>query len=395
MLNLQKRLHISFAIALALVLITGATSLYYIHQFDLKVHDTLIKDIELVQSGEALKAALIKAKSSYLTYIKSPSDSTAQEDMLDSFDKLMEEVELSNSKSVIEESAKIHKEILDDGKNLKAVMEAEVVKKGSEESFSEVVGGFFRKTNSRLETIQRYRREAMLGHGSIIDRLFARAQQNQILIIVVVVVGGLFLAFFMPRRAVWPFRRILRAFHEVWECKLSVRLPVRGGDELAELSQGFNRMMAQLEELDEMKVKRIAFERRRFEVMANSLDMGVILASVEGKILFVNTPAFRAFNIRSSQVINKGVEAAVLPDWVKAFFQEALLTKQRVEAREWEGQLKTSEGKEVTMKLYVDMMPVRTHAGDLVNILMFMEERGTPREKRVFQREVHTTKNSD
>jgi PAS domain-containing protein len=394
MLNLQKRLHISFAIALALVLITGVTSLYYIRQFDVQVHDTLIKDIELAESSEELRTALQGAKGAYLAYMESPGEVRIQEVMILRFDSLLSEVKQSMDISLVEQNVAIHGDILKDANSLKALMEATLEDPSNRGSLGSEADDFFSKTKARLDTIQKHRREEMIGHRSAIDRLFARAQQNQILIIVVVVVGGLFLAFFMPRRAVWPFRRILRAFHEVWECKLSVRLPVRGGDELAELSEGFNRMMAQLEELDEMKVKRIAFERRRFEVMANSLDMGVIMASVEGKILFVNTPAFRAFNIRSRQVINKGVEEAALPDWVKAFFQEALLMKRRVETREWEGRLKTPEGKEVTRKLYVDMMPVRTHAGDLVNILMFLEVRGTPREKRVFQREVHTAKNN-
>ena len=60
MLNLQKRLHLSFALALALVFITGATAIYYIRQFDVEVHKTLVTDIELAESGEALRGALEK-----------------------------------------------------------------------------------------------------------------------------------------------------------------------------------------------------------------------------------------------------------------------------------------------------------------------------------------------
>ena len=148
-------------------------------------------------------------------------------------------------------------------------------------------------------------------------------------------------------------------------------------------------MMAQLEELDEMKVKRIAFERRRFEVLANSLDMGVILVSIEGKIIFINAPAFRVFDVTSTQVINKDLETAPLPAAIIAMLKEGLAAKQRVEDRMWEGAFKTSAGKEVTRSISVDMMPVRTHAGDLVNLLMFLEERDSPHGKRLFHREGH------
>jgi len=394
MLTLQKRLHMSFAIALALVLITGATSLYYIHQFDQQVHDTLIIDIELAAAGDQLHTALQESKAAYLSYLKQPSDGQQYKIMLQNFDVFLEGVAQSQKISRINYNISIHQEMLEEGNSLKVLMEASNVTSEDRVVFETAANDYFNKAAARLETIQKHRREEMLSHRIFIDKMFARAQQNQILIIVVVLIGGIFLAFFMPRRAVWPFRSILRAFNEVWECNLSVRLPVRGADELAELSRGFNQMIAQLEELDEMKVKRIAFERRRFEVLANSLDMGVLLVAVEGKVLFVNAPAYRVFGVMSTQMINKDVEETPLPEQIKNYLQEALRTKQRIERRKWDGVFKTAEDKEVERTVTIDMMPVRTHTGDLVNILMFIEEIDTPREKRVFHRDVHVAKNS-
>jgi len=291
MINLQKRLHLSFVVALGLVLVTGITSIYYLHKFDAQVHATLIRDMDIIQSSASLEEPV---------------------------------------------------------------------------------------------------RAEMARNRLNIDRMFVSAQQNQMLIFVIVVVGGAFLAFFMPRRAVWPFKRVLRAFGEVLECHLNVRLPVHGGDELAELSRTFNLMMSQLEELDEMKVKRIAFERRRFELLANALDMGVVLASVEGKIIFMNAPAFRAFNVTSEQVINKDMDEAPLPASILDLLREGLDERARLEHRLTELTFEMENGKEETRKLHVDVIPVLTHAGELVNALMFIEEWDVARGERIFQHEVHS-----
>lgn len=394
MLTLQKRLHLSFVVALALVLITGATSIYYLQKFDEQVHETLITDIELAESSEALRNSMRGLRSAYQAYMAQADSVSAHDNMLKQFDVFMADLQQSRSISVIKDNISIHEEIIKEANDLRAKMDDLIEQPDERAAFGTAAGEFFSKVKEQLDTVQKHRREEMVTHRSNIDRLFSRARQNQILIIIVMLIGGAFLAFFMPRRTVWPFRRILWALHEAWECNLSVRLPVQGADELADLSREFNQMMAQLEELDGMKVKRIAFERRRFEVLANSLNMGVILVTVEGKILFVNAPAFRVFNVTSSQVINKELESAPFPKPIIEMLLKGLSTKKRVEDHQWEGTFKTTSGKEVTRTVSIDLMPVRTHAGDLVNLLMFIEERGTPREDRLFQREVRTTKES-
>lgn len=395
MLSLQKRLHISFAIALALVLVTGLTSLYYIREFDQQVRQTLVVDIDLAESSEQLRNALREESGAFAAYVNAPGDAAAYETMLQRLDAFLADVDKSRSISLVEDNITIHEDILKDGRELRVLMEG-VKSEGADRSlFIKSARSFLNGTRARVETIQKHRRQEMASHRTAIQRLFNRAQQNQILIIIVMFIGGAFLAFFMPRRTVWPFRRLLQAFHEAWECNLSVRLPVQGADELAELSGSFNRMMAQLEELDEMKVKRIAFERRRFEVLSNSLDMGVVLVTIEGKILFINAPAFRVFNVTSTQVINRDVETAPLPKEVIELLQEGLTTKQRMENREWQGVFTTPAGREIKRRVNVDIMPVRTHAGDLVNLIMFLEELDTSHEKRLFQKEAHIATETD
>lgn len=392
MLNLQKRLHWSFALALALVFITGATAIYYIRQFDVEVHKTLVTDIELAESGEALRGALEKATADFEVFVRHPGELETYDAMMKSFKKLMSDVELSQSISLIHDNIALHEEIVKDGKNLVPLMD--VVGSDAEKRplFRKQGQEFYTTTSARLSTIFAHRREEMAGHRTKIDQLFGRAQQNQILIIFVVLIGGIFLAIFMPYRTVLPVRKMLDAFHEAWECNLSARLPAHGHDELGDLARNFNRMMTQLEELDEMKVKRIAFERRRFEVLANSLNIGIIMATVEGKIIFLNASAYRVFNLTSTQVVNKDIEVVPLPGDLKEMLKEVMVSKQRMEDLKWDYTFTTKDGTEIECQTFVDILPVRTHAGELVNLLMLIKERDVPIDKRLFKREAQAAK---
>lgn len=394
MLNLQKRLHLSFALALALVLVTGATAIYYIRQFDVEVHKTLVADIELAESGEALRGALEKATTAFEIYKKRPNEFEMYDNMVKSFKVLMSDVEMSQSISLIPDNIALHEEIVKDGKNLVPLMDAVSSDPEKRALFRKHGDEFYTTASARLSTIFAHRREEMAGHRTNIDRLFGRAQQNQILIIFVVLIGGIFLAIFMPYRTVLPVRKMLDAFHEAWECNLSARLPAHGSDELADLARNFNRMMTQLEELDEMKVKRIAFERRRFEALANSLNIGIIMATIEGKIIFLNAPAYRVFNLTSTQVVNKDIEVVSLPRDIKKMFKEVMTSKQRMEDLMWDYTFKAADGGTVDRSMLVDILPVRTHAGELVNLLMLIKERDISIDKRIFQREAQAAKES-
>lgn len=391
MLTLQKRLHISFAVALALILITGISAIFYIHQFDRSVHQTLVKDMELAESIDVLRTSLENYEISYRAYKKNPSDAELDK-VLGKLNIFLADLNKSKSISLIKQNILIHDEMIKEAEVVGVMIGKLRVEEVPRAAFIKVGDTFMEKIHLQLDSIQKHRRKEMIGRYSTVDELFARAQQNQILIIIVMLIGGAFLAFFMPRRTVWPFRRVLWAFDEALDCNLNVRLPEQGGDELVDISKSFNRMMAQFEKLDEMKVKRIAFERRRFEVLANSLDMGVILVSVEGKVLFVNTPSYRVFNITSTQVINKDLESSPLPPQIIEFLKKALASKQKVEDIVWEGDFKLSGGKSIKRKVDIDMIPVLTHAGDLVNMIMFIEERDVERDKRIFQSEVYVEK---
>ena len=53
------------------------------------------------------------------------------------------------------------------------------------------------------------------------------------------------------------------------------------------------------------------------------------------------------------------------------------------------------DGGAVKRSMFVDILPVRTHAGELVNLLMLIKEHDIAIDKRVFKREAEKTVKSE
>ncbi len=233
------------------------------------------------------------------------------------------------------------------------------------------------ESDAEFLRVEFYKQEAQMHY------LLDRAQRNLILVLLLVAGGGLFLAFATPVRVVWPFKRLFAAFREAEGGNLSVRLPVRGEGEVAEVANSFNRLMTQLDELDEMKAKKIRFIHRRFETLANVIDAAVILINVEGAVIFLNAPAYRVFGLTSGQIAGKPFESLPLPADLKKLLEKIIDQKDRIEDHEWSLQV---EEDAKPLKVTLDVFPITRHEGEVVNMLLVLEERKTSPDKRVFRR---------
>ena len=216
--------------------------------------------------------------------------------------------------------------------------------------------------------------------------LFEQAQRNLLLIFVIIIVSAIALIVIAPYRAVLPLRRFFLAFREAETGNLSVRLSADSDEKMDELASAFNALVGQMEELDDKRVKKIAFEQRKFETLSNLLDYAVFICNVEGQVLFVNSQVYRAFNLSSIQLVGVPLEEAALPKDLIRLISEAVTRKERVEDMPWELTYKKDET-DIRCPLIVDIYPIATHAGEVVNMIIMLEERDKPRAERIFQRE--------
>ncbi len=89
--------------------------------------------------------------------------------------------------------------------------------------------------------------------GAVVGRLEEQSRLVALLAIVTSLAVSLAIALFASLRIARPLRELRAAAWDVERRKVSEPIPVRGSDEIAELTSGFNRMAARLRELDTLK----------------------------------------------------------------------------------------------------------------------------------------------
>ncbi|PIR25059.1 MAG: hypothetical protein COV43_07190 [Deltaproteobacteria bacterium CG11_big_fil_rev_8_21_14_0_20_42_23] len=386
MIGLQKRLHIAFVQALALVLIIGGVSLYYLQRLDKELRFTLSQHFNALQASEVSRDGfedLAKALND-----KNLSLHKMNEQFTEKLAFLKETVTDAKQAAISEKNIERYKKSIEEAEAyLGAIRSLQQKPEESDRYFEEngiklvdsIRGNIGAIINSRYHELQAYRGEIQL--------LLERTQRNLILILILVAGGGIALAFLTPIRVVWPFRKMFAAFNEAQAGNLSVRLPVTGEGEINEMVRSFNSLMFQIEELDDMKTKKIQFMHRRFETLANIVDAAVVLINVEGEILFLNAASYRVFGLTSQQVAGKDVRDLKIPEEVKSLLGEVIDHKARIEDREWCFMLPDEDGAGVKKCcVHLDAFPISRYTGEVVNMLVVFEERTTPNEQRVFRR---------
>ncbi|MDX1387366.1 MAG: HAMP domain-containing protein, partial [bacterium] len=168
--------------------------------------------------------------------------------------------------------------------------------------------------------------------------------------------------------------------------KLNISIPVEADDEIGTIAKSLNTMIAELREYDEMKIKRIAFEKRRFESLANMVDYGVMVLKREGVIEFINSQLYLLLKCDTKEIEGYRIEHTPLPQEIKDLLQEILATKEKIAKKELTLHLKDKKGKEFEVALLVDTAMVRTHDGTIVNIIITFEEKSAHVDKAYLAR---------
>src|SRR5262249_47325575 len=101
-------------------------------------------------------------------------------------------------------------------------------------------------------------------------------------------VVAIFTSFLLARHFSVPLRDLTQAVSRMSKGEWKVRVPVKGGDEMASLSRGFNELSMKLEDL----VQRISEEKNQLRVILDGMVEGVMVLDSEGRVLLTN-PAFR------------------------------------------------------------------------------------------------------
>ncbi len=181
-------------------------------------------------------------------------------------------------------------------------------------------------------------------------------RSNRFLIITMLCLGGLsiLLSLFFSKRLTSPIKRLSNAAESIRRGDLNVRVPVKGGDEIARLSDTFNRMARSLEIQENLRknlLSNVAHELRT--------PLGVIRGELEGIIdglIAVNKEELQTI-LEEVQRLSRIVEG--IEDFAHAQASFLNLKRQTIQLRSFLQEILNSlrariKRKDLSLELYCD-----------------------------------------
>jgi PAS domain S-box-containing protein len=372
-LSLQRRIQLSFYLSIALVACIGVISFYYINQLNEQVQRIVNQDIELAHSSEKMKAALFALRRVERTFLIEPETPAFHESLQGAIEVLRTTVNNGHELSKREETKRAHQDIL-----LWLDSYARVIKDTSvpinPKALHVMLNEWTNKIQDSVSSIINLRYADLEAHRKEAKILSEASNRNMILMIITTILAGVLLGFFAPSKVVLPFRKLMAAIQEVQSANLNVSVNIEGEDEIALLGQEFNTMVDKIRVFDDMKIKKIAFEKRKFDTLANMTTVGVIVLTVEGTVVYMNRQLYEILGLTSERILSANIADAPLPTELKSLFIEAIDRKDRFDGRQWKYTYKDESGHDVCHDICVGLSLVRNHVGDIVNLVITMKE---------------------
>lgn len=374
--SIANRIRASFAAAVGMVLVIGFLSFYYLNQFTTELHQLFAKDLHLARIAEEIKTTVFDIHRFERAYLAEPESAERLDKVQKEALHLIDLVRQAGAAATKKENVRRFQEMLGRAEQyLQALQASRANGNTTSQHYGDMrqallkIGALNRGAlEDRYKELEIHRQDA--------ERLASNAQRNMIIVMLLMLLSGLVLGFVAPNLVAAPFRRITRAIGEVSTGKLNVSIPAESDDELGTLAHRLNDMLTNMRSFDDMKIKRIAFEKRRLETLANMIDYGVIVLTCEGEIEFINTQLYLLLHLESEECVGRHVEKSPLPPPMKALLLECLENQEKFNNQELRISVKTGEGQTLPLPLLADLALVRRHDGTVANLIVTFEEAG-------------------
>ncbi len=372
--TIANRIQMSFVAAIGMVLLIGFLSFYYINQLNKGLERVVQEDIRLARLTEEIKNTTFEIFQQERRILAESADPQKLADILNLTKNLKSLTQRASDFSLKQENIDRYNEIKTLTEDYETALQKLLLNPDSTQE-KNIIREKLIKISSLNRQIQLDRYKELDLHQKQVAHLSSEAQRNMIIVVLLMLLSGLALGFVAPNLVVTPFKKMVQAINEVRTGKLNISIPVDADDEIGTLAKSLNNMIYELKEFDEMKIKRIAFERRRFETLANMVDYGVMVLKREGVIEFINSQLYLLLGLDTGEIEGYRLEHTPLPQSIKDLCFECLNTKEKIDNREMVLHLKDRKGSPLTIELLVDTSMVRTHDGTIVNIVITFEEK--------------------
>lgn len=401
--TIENRIKLILALALSLVVLMGSVTLYYFAEISQDLELVIGTDIELERSGQKLRQLYFDLENVKRIYVYSfrntgerELDRTVAALMQDVLKKYFDSIEenlaqkkmsgenrerlltlrgsLARYHEVIDKTEKLRRE----GVAVNIQLFTQDLKKLMEEQ-DKIINQFL---SSRYQTFQ--------AHQTGLEMMLANAKRNIFLLISLGILAVGLIIYLAPQRVLMPIHTYVNALRELRDLKFDVRLPVFQDNEITDLGHEINFFIDAFLEFDTMKVKKIQFEKRKLQVLSDVLNLGVVIISIEGDVLFMNNQIASFLKLSSENFQKKDFHFVRLPDELKELFEEAIAKNEKFENRmiilSYAKQDENGEEHNEAIELLVDAGMVRNYVGEVANIIFTFEDISNPRPESIFKR---------
>lgn len=398
--SIETRIKFIIGIALTLVGLMGALTLYYFSALNTNIELLIGTDIKNDREAQGLKSAfhdLKNAEREYLYFLRAglPQDQAGK-----GTKKLHEKwqgfftVIAKNKKQNPGDDILSQLDLLE--ANLKEYLAViETVLSGPSESsnvnqIEETLVNLRDKQDEIINLVLSASAQNFISHQEYIDHLISNANRNLVLIVTIALLAGGLIIYLAPQRVTRPIRNYISAICELRELKFDTRLPVNEKNELSELGNEINKFVEAFVDFDEMKRKKIQFEKRKLQVLSDILNLGVVTISIEGEVLSLNAQMAKFLNLSTESFQKKDFHFVRLPQELKDLFEDAIRKKEKFENRmivlTYQKQEENGEAHEEAVELLVDAGMVRNYMGDVANIILTFEDISNTPKDSIFKR---------
>lgn len=393
--SIQSRISLVLLLAFLLIALIGGFSLVYFTQISGFLDRTVKSDILADRYAREIKETILDLRIAQKLYLESLKSKSERFDIQRTLDRLEKDL-LKNQKVAFTE---VNKQRIIELIGLKKTMTDEIIRiedilddpEAKEtinfKEFDKRFSANILKTQEIALLVATDRHKRLEQHQNEIEVLTENAYRNMLLFIFVCLGGSLALLILAPKRVTAPINRYISAIAEVEDLKFDTRLPISSEDEVATLGKSINSLIDRFRTFDEIKIKRIQFEKSKQRVMANMLDLGVMMLAIEGNILFLNAQLANLLDFESEDYQGKDYHDVDFPDELKEMISEVLKTREKIDSRMMIFYYnKKGQDDKQAVEVLVDVGLVRNYQGDVVNLIITFDDITNPSGESVFKR---------
>lgn len=387
-LSLKRRIASSFGMANIMVLIIGFTVFYYLNSLNNKIEDitSSTNQVSLLTDEVRISAvSILKMQKKILTNKAQKNDLKELSSLCGEFHSQLER--LDNFYTEVQIKTIISKMIgyVD---SLQTLLSKVSLYNNRDSVGLSAIGELADKileSFSEFQDIQYYQNEQ---RDKQLKGIIGETRRYMLIILIITFLFTILLSLVIPGKIALPFKKINDAVRELQECNFDVSIYYNENDEIGELAQELNKMIASMKKFEELRTDRILVEHRKFDILANMIHKNILIANANSELIYLNNQMYKMLNSESGVLLNKNIEDTLIPDSIKEAYALALKRKSKIENSEIKitekivieeedeetGKMTKKEVDQVIFEGYANVIPIRGKTSSLDYYMMVLSE---------------------